>query len=146
MAVQCIFPTGDICGEGAIFSAAEDRLYWVDIQRFLIHGANLGPGTVQSWPFDEPVVALSLTDRPGTLLVACASKLILFTPASGLIEDLGIALSDFPKARFNDGRCDPRGDFWVGSMGNNVGPDGESLPIKPLLGRLFHVTGGGLEE
>lgn len=146
MTVTCLFPTGDICGEGATYSAPENRLYWVDIQRFLIHGADLSRGTVQSWQFSEPVVALSLTDREGTLLVAAASRLFLFTPATDLREDLGIGLPDHPEVRFNDGRTDPRGDFWVGSMGNNVGPDGESLQERDRLGRLFRVQAGRLEE
>jgi sugar lactone lactonase YvrE len=146
MTVECIFPVGDICGEGLTWSEAEGLLYWVDIQRFLIHGADPAAGTVRSWFFPEPVVALSLTDRAGTLLVACSSKLILFTPATDAREDLGIALPDFPQARFNDGRSDPRGDFWVGSMGNNVGPDGESREAVPGLGRLFRARRGGLEE
>lgn len=146
MTVTCLFPTGDICGEGATYCAPENRLYWVDIQRFLIHGADLSQGTVQSWHFPEPVVALSLTDRDGTLLVACASRLILFTPATDAREDLGITLPGFPDVRFNDGRSDPRGDFWVGSMGNNVGPDGENAEVRDGLGRLFRVQAGRLEE
>lgn len=145
MTVHCAFPTGDICGEGLIWSEAEGRLYWVDIQRFLIHAGDPATGHVQSWLFPEPVVTLSLTGRDGTLLVAAASKLMLFTPSTDAREDLGLRLDDFPQARFNDGRCDPRGDFWVGSMGNNVGPDGESLEAAPGLGRLFRATAGGLE-
>jgi sugar lactone lactonase YvrE len=146
MTVACIFPTGDICGEGLTWDAGAGRLYWVDIQRFLIHAGDPVAGTVRSWLFPEPVVALSLTDRPGTLLVACASKLILFTPASDQRQDLGIALEGFPKVRLNDGRCDPRGDFWVGSMGNNVGPDGETIDMAPAAGKLFRAIRGGLEE
>jgi sugar lactone lactonase YvrE len=144
--LTCIFPAGDICGEGLTWDAAAGRLYWVDIQRFLVHAGDPVAGTLRSWHFPEPVVALSLTDRPGTLLVACASRLILFTPASDRREDLGIALPGFPEVRFNDGRCDPRGDFWIGSMGNNVGPDGESLDVVPGLGKLFRASRGRLEE
>ena len=35
--VRCVAPTGDVCGEGAVWAAAEGRLYWTDINRFLIH-------------------------------------------------------------------------------------------------------------
>ena len=28
-------PVGDVCGEGAVWAAAEGRLYWTDINRFL---------------------------------------------------------------------------------------------------------------
>ena len=73
----------------------EGRLYWTDINRFLIHGSTreTGAGT---WLFDEPVVALALTDRPGVLLAALASQLILLTPEADGREPLGPALTGSP--------------------------------------------------
>ena len=35
-------PAGDVCGEGAVWAAAEGRLYWTDINRFLIHALTVG--------------------------------------------------------------------------------------------------------
>ena len=72
MTPLCIAPTGDICGEAVTWSVAENRLYWVDINRFLLHRLDLASGAVTSHFFDEPVVALSLTTDPGRLLVAQA--------------------------------------------------------------------------
>lgn len=66
--VQCIAPTGDICGEAATWSAEENRLYWVDINRFLLHRMDITSRAVTSHLFDEPVVALSLTTQQGVLL------------------------------------------------------------------------------
>ena len=66
---RCVAPTGDRCGEGATWSAAEGCLYWVDINRFLVRRLDT-EGRVRSWLFEEPAVALALTDRPGTLVVA----------------------------------------------------------------------------
>ena len=43
----------------------------------------------------------------------------------------------------NDGRTDPLGRFWVGTMGNNVGPNGETLDIVEGRGRLYRYTHGG---
>ncbi len=145
--VTCVAPVGDICGEAATFSADENCIYWVDINRFLVHRMDLATTTVRSLLFDEPVVALSLTDQPGRLLVSLASKLIFLDPATDCREDLGITLPDAPVARFNDGRTDPRGNFWVGSMGNNVGPNGEELDVASGLGKLYRYKfGGELEE
>ena len=33
----CVAKVGDVCGEGAVWHAAEAALYWADINRFLIH-------------------------------------------------------------------------------------------------------------
>ncbi|MGD1886063.1 MAG: SMP-30/gluconolactonase/LRE family protein [Cohaesibacteraceae bacterium] len=144
--VQCVAPTGDMCGEAATWSADENRIYWVDINRFLVHHLDLSSGAVTSHLFDEPVVALSLTTREGTLLVALGSKLILLEVEADRREELGVALPESPTARFNDGRTDPNGVFWIGSMGNNVGPNGEGLDVTDGLGKLFRYKAGGVLE
>lgn len=140
--VRCVAPVGDITGEGVVWSADEGAVYWTDINRFLIHRMN-GDGSVASWYFDEPVTALGLTDRPGTLIAALASRLILWWPRDDWRETLGSTLADWPEVRFNDGRPDPLGGFVVGTMGNNVGSDGEGLPVVPGIGKLFRFTPEG---
>lgn len=139
----CAVPAGDICGEGAVWAAEERRLYWVDINRFLVHELRENDGSVLTWQFDEPAVAVALTDRPGLLLVALASRLILWASAGDGREPLGAPLADWPGVRFNDGRPDPAGRFWVGTMGNNVGPDGEALPVPVGRGQLMRYDKDG---
>ena len=136
----CVAPVGDACGEGAVWSAAEAALYWTDINRFLIHRLGTSSASVRSWFFDEPVVALSLANPPGNFLVALASKLIHWTPATDRRVDQGFRLENYPRVRLNDGRTDPGGRFWVGSMKNNVLPDGQLGEAGKGEGRLFRVT------
>ena len=138
----CVAPTGDVCGEAATWDAASGRLYWTDINRFLLHSYDAAAQATRTHLFDRPVVALSLTDRPGWLLVALGSQLILFNPQSGAREDLPPCLPGWPELRFNDGRSDPAGSFWIGSMGNNVGPDGEALPVVDGKGALYRYRHG----
>ncbi|MCB2011331.1 MAG: SMP-30/gluconolactonase/LRE family protein [Geminicoccaceae bacterium] len=139
---RCLVAQGDWCGEGATWSADEGAIYWTDINRFLIHRHHLQDGATRSWVFDEPVVALSLTDDPDCMLVALGSKLIFWKPESDERRDQGFALEGFPEVRFNDGRSDPHGTFWIGSMGNNVGADGEEQELHDGLGRFFSVRAG----
>ncbi len=135
--LRCVAPTGDVCGEGAVWDAAGQRLYWTDINRFLIHAWDAADGAVRSWFLDEPAVALSLTDRPGVLLAALASRLILWTPADDGRAPLGPGLPGWPEVRFNDGRPDPLGRLVIGTMGNNVGPEGEPGEVEPGRGKLY---------
>jgi sugar lactone lactonase YvrE len=142
----CIAPTGDICGEAVTWDAARDRLYWCDINRFLLHVHDPAAGTTRTHRFEQPVVALSLTDRTGWLLVALGGQIILFDPDSGARETLTPMLPDWPDLRFNDGRSDPNGTFWIGTMGNNVGPHGEALPVRDGMGTLYLYRGGASLE
>lgn len=121
---ECVAPMGSGCGEGALWMPAEQALYWTDVTRFLLHRLTIRDGSIRSWFFDEPVVALSQTDRTGLLLVALGSRLRLWTPATDERIALGTQLPNWPQVRFNEGRAGPDGRFWVGSMRNNVNPDG----------------------
>jgi sugar lactone lactonase YvrE len=140
--LRCVAPVGNKNGEAATWSAEEGALYWCDVNRFLIHRLD-GEERVRSWFFDEPVTALSLTETPGELLVALGSRLILWRPADDARRDHGFRLAEWPTARLNDGRAAPNGDFWIGSMANNVGPNGEPGEAAFGLGVLHRLRPGG---
>ncbi|MFT3972876.1 MAG: SMP-30/gluconolactonase/LRE family protein [Amaricoccus sp.] len=144
MELDCVAPVGDITGEGAVWSAAEGCLYWTDINRFLVHRLAVGDRSVRTWFFDEPAVAMALTDSPGTLLVALASRLLLWTPADDERRTIAV-LPASNAVRFNDARPCPRGTLLIGTMANNVGPDGESGEVAPGLGALYRFTEGAFE-
>ncbi len=141
--VECAAPTGDRCGEGAVWLAAERAVYWTDINRFLIHRYDEETGAVRTWLFDVPVVALALTTEEGRLLVALGDRLILWRPRNDERLDHGFTLPGWPRVRLNDGRADPHGTFWVGSMKNNVNPDGSLGETAKGEGILFRVSADG---
>lgn len=143
MSVTCIAPTADRTGEGLIWSPEESAVYWTDINRFLIHRHDEISASTRSWFFDEPVVALSLTTEPGRLMVALGSKLIWWWPATDQRLDHGFHLAAAPVARLNDGRADPQGNFWIGSMKNNVGPNGEGGEAGKGHGALYRIAPDG---
>ena len=140
--LRCVAPAGDHCGEALLWSDDEGAIYWTDVNRFLVHRMVLATSAVESWLFDEPCVALSLTSRAGTLLLAVGSRLLLWQPAGDVRDDYGFALASAPGARLNEGQSGPGGEFWVGSMGNNVGPDGETRDFAGAPGELFRIIDG----
>lgn len=141
--ITCIAPVGDRCGEGVLWNEAESALYWTDINRFLIHRLDVTRGVVHEWYFDEPVVAISLTTNAETFLVALGSRLILWQPRTDARIDQGFTLNEWPKMRLNDGRADPNGNFWVGSMRNNVNPDGSLGTAGGSDGKLYKIAATG---
>ena len=135
----CVAPTGDRCGEGAVWHAAHSAVYWTDINRFLIHRFTLADQCVRTWFFDEPVTALTLTDRDDVLAVVLGSSVILWEPASDRSPQTIFQLEGWPSVRLNDARADPRGSLWVGSMRNNVNPDGSSREAGGKDGILHRI-------
>ncbi len=56
----------------------------------------------------------------GGLLLANRQGLAFFDPATSTLEDAGAPGIDFAREVFNDGKCDSRGRFWVGTMHRDV--------------------------
>jgi sugar lactone lactonase YvrE len=134
----CVVPAGDWTGEGAVWHAAEGAVYWVDIGRYLIHRFEPETGNVRNWQFPEGPTAIGLTDRGDTLVVALASKVILWQPANDARADFANPEHGRADIRLNDGRPDPAGNFWVGSMRTSKTPETERDP-----GRLYRIAGDG---
>jgi sugar lactone lactonase YvrE len=141
--VRCVAATADVCGEGAVWHAAEQALYWTDINRFLIHRLSATDNRVTTWRFGEPVTALTLTDNDDLLAVILGSGAILWSPQSDTRERLCFSLTDWPAVRCNDARADPRGSLWIGSMANNVHPDGSPGSVEGTRGTLFRFDPDG---
>ncbi len=141
--VVCVAPMGDVCGEGAVWHAAENAVYWVDINRFLIHRFQVADAAVRSWIFDVPVTALSLTDRDDLLLVVLGSGVILWEPATDKRHDPLLKYDAWPAVRLNDARSDPRGSLWVGSMRNNIAADGSAIEFGGTDGVLLRLDADG---
>jgi sugar lactone lactonase YvrE len=141
--VVCVAPTGDVCGEGAVWHAGHNAVYWTDINRFLIHRLSLADSSVRSWFFDEPVTALSLTDRDDVLAVVLGSRVILWEPATDTRHNPIFLQPGSPRVRLNDARCDPRGSLWLGSMRNNVNADGSSGEAGGQDGALVRLDPDG---
>ena len=139
----CVAPTGDWCGEGAVWHAAEKNLYWTDINRFLIHRYDSISRSVNTWFFDEPVTSMILTDSDDTLAVTLGSRVIFWKPASDERVDQGFRHANWPHVRSNDARADPRGSLWLGSMRNNVNPDGSPGQVGGKDGVLVRIDPDG---
>jgi len=139
----CVAPTGDVCGEGVVWHAAHNAVYWTDINRFLIHRLNLADSSVRTWVFDEPVTALALTDREDVLVVVLGSRVIPWEPATDARHDPLFLLDGWPAVRLNDARCDPCGSLWIGSMRNNVNADGSASEAGGQDGILVRLDPDG---
>ena len=135
----CVAPTGDVCGEGAVWHAAHQAVYWTDINRFLVHRFTPADQCVRTWFFEEPVTALTLTDRDEVLTVVLGSRVILWEPATDARHNHPFYLDGWPKVRLNDARADPRGSLWMGSMRNNVNADGSCGDAGGQDGALFRL-------
>jgi sugar lactone lactonase YvrE len=125
-------------GEGALWHPERGQLFWVDIPagRLLTREGD----EERSWSFDRPVSTAGWIDA-GTLLVASATDLFRLDLASGAAESVVALEADDPVTRSNDGRADPWGGFWIGTMGRNAEP-GAGAIYRYYRGELRRLVGG----
>ena len=124
----------DILGESPVWAADEQALYWVDIREPALRRLDGATGAVESRAMPDLVGAVALCGG-GRLLVACGSEVAAFDWASGRMETMA-RLTERPAGhRFNDGRCDRQGRFWVGTMHNDT---------RAAEGTLFRLDAAGL--
>jgi sugar lactone lactonase YvrE len=149
--VRCIAETKNLVGEGPLWDAAGQRLYWTDINGMRVYRLDLRSGRIEHWQFAVTVSALGLTTRTGWLLVAAGLQLLLWNVES----DERVVFAQVEDAetgnRLNDGAVGPDGNFWVGTMRNNVGPDGAHIEVdwertENRCGSLYRVSPEGTVE
>ncbi|MGR3484366.1 MAG: SMP-30/gluconolactonase/LRE family protein [Paracoccaceae bacterium] len=121
-------PTPCSLGEGPIWHPERGRLYWFDIlsRRMLTEG--------RAYAFDREVSAAGWIDRD-RMLVASETDLFVLnleTEAQEHVADLEAAN---PATRSNDGRADPMGGFWIGTMGKDA---------QAGAGAIYRLAGGTL--
>lgn len=103
-------------GEGPLWHPDAKRLYWFDILNRQLLAKD------QSWAFPEMVSAAGWVDRD-TLLIASESKLLTFNTETGARQTLTDLEADRDGTRSNDGRADPWGGFWIGTMSKTNAKD-----------------------
>ncbi|WP_147127231.1 SMP-30/gluconolactonase/LRE family protein [Shimia ponticola] len=103
-------------GEGPLWHPELQELFWFDIIGKTLHSK------AQSWTFGEHVSAAGWVDED-TLLVASETALFRFDLRTGNRTDICGLDADNPVTRSNDGRADPQGGFWIGTMGKNAEPN-----------------------
>jgi sugar lactone lactonase YvrE len=124
-------------GEGPLWIPEEQALYWVDISGQSLNCFADGEASVVA-KFKQPVCAVAKV-KEGGLLLAVGLKILLLDRNGRIIRQIA-ELSDAPSDhRCNDGKVDPHGRFWVGTMSPNakegagalyrVEPDGQTYKV-----------------
>ncbi|MGB2646476.1 MAG: SMP-30/gluconolactonase/LRE family protein [Pseudolabrys sp.] len=115
VSVECIVQTDDVLGEVPLWHPTENALYWIDLFKPAIHRLQILDRRVKTWTPPEKLGSFALRAEGG-LLIAGRSGLSLFDPSNGHLDKIIDPEADNTENILNDGRCDRRGRFWVGSM------------------------------
>jgi sugar lactone lactonase YvrE len=113
--VTCVLDAKAMTGESPVWSPEEQALYWVDIPGQSLNRFDPRTGASRTWSMPEPVGSFAFRTSGG-LILAMRAGFANFDLATGALTTLGVLDIGGLQNRFNDGRCDPQGRFWAGTM------------------------------
>ncbi len=120
MTWQTVLAPRSELGESPFWHPDEQMLYWVDIPGLRIHRLNVFMNTTESWTMpSEPGSIAPGRDAAGNasgLVIALRDGIYRAREWGVALERLVLADHDPATTRFNDGKADPRGRFWAGTM------------------------------
>jgi len=120
-----------LLGEGPVWDDKNEALYWVDIDKAMLHVYYPELIIAKSFTLKEAASCVAFCSD-GRLLLALKHALALFDPkSSGLKQVKSVDVGK--RVRFNDGKCDNEGRFWVGTM---------DVEEKEPIGALYVVEAG----
>lgn len=116
----------DTLGEGTLWSARDNAVYWVDILAPALNRLSLDGGTVERWAMPEPLGWVA--ERAGGGFIGgfqSGFATISLDPLT--ITPIGDPEPDLPNNRMNDGKADAQGNIWCGTMDMAEEQDSGSL-------------------
>ncbi|MEO8278334.1 MAG: SMP-30/gluconolactonase/LRE family protein [Ideonella sp.] len=123
-------------GESPMWHPHEHVLYWCDIPACHLHRLDPRTMATQRWDFETDVSCCAPTLGPD-LLLAMRDGIWRFDPASSQRERVAGPPYDMAVERFNDGKCDPHGRFWIGTIYE---------PRRPPLAAIYCLENAHLER
>jgi sugar lactone lactonase YvrE len=112
---ECVLPAGAALGECPRWDERRALLWWIDIQAPALHRFDPATGEDIAIPMPENIACFSLTEDGG-FIAGMRTGIYLLDAQGQIVRQLCKNPEDPATSRFNDGRCDARGRFWLGTQ------------------------------
>ena len=134
--VDVVVAAGAVLGEGPSWDARSGRLLWIDVVAKQIFLTDVRTGASEVVPVPLPIGAV-VPRAAGGFLAALEDG--FWVVGDGPQHRVTTVPEARPGLRFNDGKCDPEGRFWAGTMADDqspaagalyrLGPDGQATLV-----------------
>ncbi len=144
---ELLFSCHNALGEGPLWHPAEGCLYWVDIDAGELYTSNPAMTGFSSTHFDTPLGAFCFR-KSGGFILATGAGFLAWSHMQGEPSLLWNPLPPRSGVRLNDGKVDPAGRFWAGSIDTQLA-QGELYRLDPdssqhiILGEIGISNGLG---
>jgi sugar lactone lactonase YvrE len=133
---ELAFSDDALLGEGPVWEPSSRSLWWTDVPRRRLLRGDPGSGAVTVTLLPGAIASFAFRSD-GSLISARHGAFVVVGVDAGVHPDLTevAPIPDeqrWPDNHFNDGKCDARGRFWVGSV---------SSPVEACRGGLYRLDG-----
>jgi sugar lactone lactonase YvrE len=135
---ELVLDAKTILGEGSIWHPGENKLYWIDIEGKSLHIYDPMIKEDKVFPLGSRVGTVVPVQNGGAL-VALQNGICKIDTKTGKLSLINNPLQDTVNIRFNDGKCDPSGRFWVGTMALNM-KKGAAVLYRMDKDKTFHLV------
>ncbi|OOG69353.1 SMP-30/gluconolactonase/LRE family protein [Algoriphagus sp. A40] len=115
MKANHLFPSQCFLGEGPYWHSERGSFYWVDIENGKLFEHQLATGSTRNWNFSDRLTVV-LEGQNHKLILGIGRKLARFDPKTEELEWISEVEHDLELHRFNDGKVDPAGRIWIGTL------------------------------
>ncbi|GGD22652.1 hypothetical protein GCM10011389_33050 [Pontibacillus salipaludis] len=146
MGVELIVDSKSRLGEGPSWDREKGVLYWVDILQQQLHCYN---------PVEHKNITVELDQAPGAVAPKSSDEVVLalengfyfYNWKLNKLDPIMNPEEHLPRNRFNDGKCDPAGRFFAGTMDKEEEErSGTLYCLEENLSVKEKVTGVGISN
>lgn len=139
--IECVVDAGNQLGETPLWCPRSRKLWWIDIEVPTLQSFSPETGKYDRFRFSSTFLGSLALNGAGGFLVALDNTLNHFDPVTRETRTLAAVEPPTAGTRLNDGRCDRRGRFWVGTMDAAIArPLGSFYRVEPS-GRATRMFG-----
>ncbi len=132
MRIEVVVDVKTTLGEGPLWDAEQERLYWLDVFDGRVFRATASGNEIRCWDMPQKVGAMALCKDGRSAIVALARGFHLLDFKSGDVAFIVDPEPDKLTNRLNDGKVDRQGRFFAGSMDTlEEGPNGALFRLDP---------------
>jgi sugar lactone lactonase YvrE len=136
ISAEQVLVAGATLGESPVWDHQHRVLWWVDIEQGILNRFDSLSMTNEQFKIGQRIGCVIIRQSRG-LLLALQSGIAAFDDQTRLIRLLCNPELDMPENRFNDGKCDPEGRLWVGTM--NLDPRNHTTGSLYSIDVRLHV-------
>jgi sugar lactone lactonase YvrE len=113
--IEIVVDHACLLGEGPVWDGKQKMIYWIDILHGIIHEYSPEKKSHRFIEVQQMIGSFAFC-ADGNFIAALQNGFAFINRINGEIKMIADPESHLPDNRFNEGKCDPAGRFWAGTM------------------------------